>query len=420
LDRASRYSGANLLALVLPFIFLSCASPPPAQTRLISDTQDSYAALAETVPALLVLPASAASPVAQETLHALEEALRRRLVADGKFRPVTMGKWLAASFSRRKAASAFAFLSALREERYSAPLLALCKPHVFGVPGFYGLHLNVFPLAGSLYPVSVLRFFREDEDPAEVAAACLEELSARFLSASGEEGKKRVAVESFRLEFRKLLELESGEFEFIEAPLAVQNGLTLRETDDFFSLLVGYCLAATDMLKVMRLADFSDYARAEEAGRENADYLVRGRLQLSEEVNILYADVYAAGGGAKIFSVRHPFQGSGLKTVWEACREAASRIIEHLFPAQAFGRVPPLAAEGRGFFHNSMLIGQDSLEHYLLPRGMHEIRVGSYLREATAGKEEQTGAEVFYVLLDTESKIFRGRQGEYVWNLLKK
>jgi hypothetical protein len=409
-------------ALVLPFIMLSCASPPEAQLRTLTDAQDSYAALAETVPALLVLPASAASSVPQETVHALEEAFRRRLVAAGKLKPVTMGKWLASTFGRRKAANPFAFLSSLREERYTVPLLALCKPHVFGVPGFYGLHLNVFPFADSPYPISVLRFFREEEDPGEVLEACLEELFARLPFPRKEEGKKRVAVESFRLEFRKLLELESGEFEFIGAPLAVQSGLALREGDDFFSLLLGYCLAATDMVRVMRLADFSDYADTSRAGAGDADYIVRGRVQLSDEVNILYADVYAPGGGAKILGVRHPFQGSSLQIVWEACREAAALIIENLFPGSAFGGVPPLSAEGRGFFHNAMLIGRDRLARYLLPRGMHEIRLGSYLRQdgEPSGGEQEPAAEVFYVLLDTENRIFRGRQGEYVWNLLKK
>ncbi|MCL1818870.1 MAG: hypothetical protein FWG35_08050, partial [Spirochaetaceae bacterium] len=274
------------------------------------------------------------------------------------------------------------------------------------------------PFAGSPYPVSVLRFFREGEE-AEALSACLEELYARFFARR--EDKKRVAIESFGLEFRKLLELESGEFEFIAAPLVVHSGITLREGDDFYSLLVGYCLAATDMVEVMPLADFADYAEAKALSAE-ADYLVRGRVQLSEEMNVLFVEVFAAGTGTRLLGLRHPFRESGLAAVWEACREAAFLIIENLFPAAAFGQTPPLAAEGRGFFRNSMLIGRDRLERYLLPRGMHEIRLGSYLRqdEPPGEGEDKSSPRVFYVLLDTENRIFRDREGEYVWNLLRK
>jgi hypothetical protein len=162
----------------------------------------------------------------------------------------------------------------------------------------------------------------------------------------------------------------------------------------------------------MRLADFSDYAESAAAAGA-ADYIIRGRVQLSDEMNILYADVYAAQGGAKLLGVRHPFRESGLKDIWDACQEAAAVIIENIFPAQAFGRVPRLAAKGSGFFRLGRFIGWDSLGRYVLPRGMHEIQTGSYLAP-------DNNSEVFHVLLDTEDRLFLNREGEYVWNLLKK
>ena len=418
-----RCSGIKLWAFVLPFIFFACVSEPEAELRVITETQDKYAALAETVPGLLVLPGAASSGVAPEVLHALEDGLRRQLAGGGKFKPLTMGRWLAAAYGSQKAAGPFALLTSLREERYPVPLQGLCKMYVFYTGDHYGVYLSVFSFSGSLYPVSVLRFFREGEDAARIASACLEEAYARFFVPRRGEGRKRLAIESFSLEFRKLLELESGEFEFIAAPLSVQQGHTLREGDDYFSLLVGYCLAAADMFEVMRLAELSGYAGTS-AGTA-ADYLLRGRVQLSAEMNILYADLYAASGGQRLASLRHPFKGSGLKAVWDACREVSALIIESIFPAGAFGQVPPLEAPGRGFFCNNMLVGRDSLERCFLPRGMYEIRTGSYLRQdddVSAGRAdgEERHPRVFYVLLDRETRVFYDREGEYLWNLLRK
>jgi hypothetical protein len=129
-------------------------------------------------------------------------------------------------------------------------------------------------------------------------------------------------------------------------------------------------------------------------------------------MNVLYADVYAPGNGAKIAGVRHPFTDPGFKNIWDACQEAAALIVERLFPPESFGAVPPLEARDQGFFAHNMFIGWDRIRRYILPRGLHEIVTGSYLRRMEG--------DPFYVLLDTENKVFTGREGRYVWNLLRK
>jgi hypothetical protein len=382
------------------------------EIRVVSDAQDSYAGLPETVPAMILLPVAITSQIPQSMVRTLEEELRRQLVNDKRLKPVTMGKWLASAFGQRKADNPFELFAAIRAEQYTVPLQVLCRPSMFRSQDYFVVHLDVFSLAGTPYPVSVLRFFREEENISQVVSACLEELYLRFFLPGRGAAKKRIVVDSFKLEFRKLLELESGEFEFIGTPFISQYGMPLREGDDFFSLLLGYSLAATDMVQVMRLADFSDYAGDRNISLSQADYIIRGRVQLSDEMNVLYADVYAPGGGAKIAGIRHPFKEPGFKNIWDACQEAAALITGRLFPPESFGVVPPLEARDQGFFAGNMFIGWDRVPRYVLPRGMHEIATGSYLR--------QTEDEVFYVLLDTENRVFTGREGKYVWNLLKK
>ncbi|MDR1624925.1 MAG: hypothetical protein LBT33_00155 [Spirochaetia bacterium] len=411
------YAVVFLVALAPPFLFLvGCASQPP-EAIVVSDAQDAYDALPAGLPALALLPAWAASGVPRETLAGLEEELRRQLVFGGKFRPVTMGKWLDSAFTRPRAEGPFVLLAALREERYPAPLEALCKPSVF-VGGGYGiLHLVFFPLAGSPYPFAVMRFFREGEDIKPLVAACLEELPLRLAAArrEAETGKKRVVLEGFALEFRKLLELESGEFEFIGAPFITQQGFVVREGDDFFSFFLGYGLEASGLVRVMPGAALGDYAEGGKRDPARADYLVRGRVQLSDQMNILYAEVVEASGGGVLLGLRHPFRGTDFRSIWDACQEAARLILEGLHPPGSLVRLPPLAAAGRGFFRDGMLIGWDRLERAVLPKGMYEIRTGSPLRQGG-----DPWAKTFYVLLDRENLVFEDREGKYVWNLLQK
>jgi hypothetical protein len=406
-----------LLAFASFFLFAGgCASQPP-EPFVISDAQDNYDALPAGLPAIAILPVSAASGVSRETVLDLEDELRRQLAWGGRFKPVTMGKWLDSAFTRSRAANPFILLAALREERYPAPLRALCKPSVFISQGYHILHLNVFPLTGSPYPLNIIRFFREGREIKPLIAACLEELSLRFDEAvrEPETGKKRIILESFTLEFHKLLELESGEFEFISAPFITQHGLILRDSDDFFSLFLGYGLGASGLVRVMRSAGLADYAESGKGNPATADYLIRGRVQLSDEMNILYADVLETSGRNVLPGVRHPFRGTDFKSIWNACQEAACLILESLYPPGSLVRVPPLSAWGSGFFRDAMLIGWDRLDYMVLPKGMYEIKTGPLV-----GQGGETPEKTFYILLDTETLVFEDREGKYVWNLLRK
>ncbi|MDR2588998.1 MAG: hypothetical protein LBC67_06180 [Spirochaetales bacterium] len=394
--------------------FAGCSSSPPSlpvEVKVITETQDRYDALPETLPAVILLPAAASSAVPAAITAVVEDELRRQLAAGKKLKPIGMGKWLAVNFARRKAENPFAFLAALRQEQYALPVAALCMPELFRCEDYFVLHLAFYPLDGTSYPVSVLRYFRGEKEISLMLSACLEEAYNRFFLVRRGEGKKRVVVEAFKLEFRKLLELESGEFEFIEAPLVTQYGNALREGDDFFSLLFAYSLAATDLFQVMRLADFSSYAGGSGVGAGQADYVLRGRLQLADEINVLYVEVYSPGG-ARLAGFRLPFKNPTLKKIWDVCQEGAARVAQSVLPEEKLGRVPPLDVEGGEFFSQGMFTGWDSLPGLVLPRGMRVIT-------AVSG-EMQAVRKVFYILLDGEALVFTDREGEYLWNLLKK
>jgi hypothetical protein len=144
-----------------------------------------------------------------------------------------------------------------------------------------------------------------------------------------------------------------------------------------------------------------------------------------------------------------------LKNIWNAYREISVKIIEVLSPVSNYGIVPSLNAPERGLYVNNMFAGWDTIDNFILPKGMHEIHTGSYFRAGTLmhgferplflvteedepnffeklfkkdkKKEEpiivlpkKTGADTFYVLLDTMDRMFADREGEYVWNFLNK
>ena len=444
---------------MLFFLLAGCATEP-AEVLVVSDTQDKYTALPDTLPAVIMLPTAATSLVLPDTIRSYDDELRKQLVHDGRLKPLLMGKWLATTFAQNRAVNPFEVFTSIRAEQYTVPLQAVCKTFIFRSEDYYVIQLNVFSLDANPYPVNVLRFFQDEKDIPNIVSACLEEMYARFFVQNRGAGKKRIAMESFKLDFLKLLAMESGEFEFIAAPLVTQYGLTLREDDDFFSVITGYLFAATDMFQVMRFSDFSEYSGTGAITASHADYIIRGRIQLADEINILYVDVYTTEDNIKIVTVKHPFKDPSLKNIWDACQAAVSLIVENILPSDSYGFVPPLEVPEHGFYYKNMFIGWDNLKHYTLARGMHEITTGSYLRQtedeniplednassslsgltamipkpgislpqtpsatekkSATKKKESSVTKVFYILLDTENRIFTDREGEYVWNLLKK
>jgi hypothetical protein len=397
-------------------------SKEPQEIKVVTDMQDRYAAL--TVPALIMLPVTASSAVPGEITQYLGEILPRRLVSDGKLRPVTMQKWLFSTFNETKAKGPFELLDALKAERYTVPLQYIGKPYIFKCENYFVLTLDLYPFA-TYYPVTTVRFFAGKEDLDKVLTSCLDELYARLASVQ-RDGKKRVVVQGFKLDFLKLVALESGEFEFIPTPFIEQHAVALREGDDYFSRILAYTLASTNLFQSLRTTDFADYAEPGVVANR-ADYVIQGRVQLSAEMCVLYVDLFDSRETAKILSIKYPLERFSLKDVWDAYQDVSTRIVSSVYGADTYGKVSTLTEKGRGFYLDSMFIGWDTLENFILPKGMYSITTGSYYRAETTHsafesvkRQTNPGVGTYFIFLDTLDHVFTDRDGEYAWNLLKK
>jgi hypothetical protein len=422
---------------------------PEIIVEKVSDMQDRYNTMSSTSPGMIMLGTSAATIVPKELTLKIDEELSRQLTLGGKIKPVLIQKWLASTFFETKANNPFSLMHAIKTENYSVPLQYICKPYVFQVEKYFILHVNVYSLSmnATPYPVSILRMFETMEDIPTVIEVMLEEMHMRMSEANRGANKKRIVIDSFSLDFLKLVALESGEFEFINAPFIDQYGVSLRDGDDFFSLMLGYILSTTQLYEVMRPADFSDFAISSAYDISMIDYFIEGSVQLSAELSVLYVIVRDARNNSAAAIIQYPLHDCSLKNIWNAYREISVQIIASIEDESNYGIVPPLKAEERGMFINNMFAGWDDMHHLILPKGMHEIQTGSYTREGssltgiehpniddpvlqienTEEENEQAaplqkdfGVETFYVLLDTMDRIFTDREGEYVWNFLNK
>lgn len=418
---------------------------PEIIVKNLTDLQDRYNSMSPTIPGMVMLGTIATTIVPVEMPGEIDRELARQLVMGGKIKPISIQKWLTSTYYGKKANNPFTLMNAIKAEHYAVPLQFICKPYIFKCEDYYILHVNFYSLTGTAYPVSVLRLFETSGDIPAVIGAILDEMQLRMYEQNRGANKKRIVVENFRLDFLKLVALDSGEFEFIQAPFINQYGVALRDGDDFFSLLLGYSLASTSLYQVIRPADFSDFAASAGLDSNVADYIIQGRVQLSAELSVLYVTVRDVKNNSTVITIKYPLHDCSLKNIWNAYREISIKITSAISPSSGFGIVPNLSAPERGMYINNMFVGWDSVDYLVLPKGMHQVYTGSYFRSGSSldgferpivqeepdkkGKkkndepppvEKEPGIGTFYVLLDTMERVFTDREGEYVWNFLKK
>lgn len=417
----------------------------PVEIKVITEMQDRYDSIGEDIPAMVMLDSTGTSIIPTDFLLRIDTELPRLLVNRGRVKPISMKGYFTQEYEK-KASSPFAFMDALNAESYSVPLEYICKPYVFQSDAYYAITLNFYSLsAKTYYPVTVLRLFESYDDIPSVLIACLEEMEYRLFEENRGTGQKRIVVEEFSLSFLQIVELETEEFEFISVPFTKNYGIPLRDGDDYFSLIMGYVLSTTDMFQVMRLSDFSEFADTGDVTLRQADYSVQGKVQLSEQLSVLYVDVKNLRDNTLLVSIQYPLRDCTLKNIWNVYRDISSYLINVIVEEDSFGYVPFLEAEGRAFYANDMFIGWDSLEGQIFQKGLNEIYTGSYYRQGSENfryekeltsdleekfqevKSEDSIDEavdeiigVYYVFLDTIDQMFTDREGQFLWNLLKK
>jgi len=385
----------------------------PVETRVVTDLQDRYDALV--APGIIMLPVSGMSAVSSDVTAHVERELHRQLVNAGRMRPVSIDRWLLATYSANRANNPFVIMNAILAEQFILPVRYMGKPFVFKDGDYHYFVLHVF-LLETRYPMTIFRRFAAPDSIEKMIAQSLAELHTRLSQPVGFDARHRIVMDDFSLEFFQLVDLPGGGFIFAPMPYIEKNGVILRAGDDFFSRMLGYILETTNFFRVMQIGDFRAYSNAIiPANTVWVDYRIRGRVLLSAHESILHVDVINVRTGANVLSLRYPLVSFSFDNVWNAYRSLSVQIVERLSDSESYGVVPALSSPGRGFFANDMFVGWDTLENFVLPRGLHVISIGSrYHVEYQRGRVNS-----YHVILENRTAVYADAVGRRILNLLQ-
>lgn len=409
-------------AIVIFFVFYASLSAPCAlfsagilqfEPKVVTELQDRYNALV--APGVVMFPAGGTSAVSADLLFKLDKELHKQLVNTGKMRPVSMNQWLQETYGGNKVDNPFLLMNGITAEQYVQPLGYIAQPTVFRDGQDYYFLLYLYSLE-NYYPITVFRKFTVSTH-ADMISSCIEEMNTRLFPPPVRGIKKRVVIDDFNLEFYQLVQIGSGEFDFVSTPFVEENKVVFRQGDDFFKRILGYALETTNLFQVMPAGDFKAYSNtAIPRTTTVVDYRIQGRVLLSSNESLLSVNLTDVRSGASILELRYVLNKYSFEGVWRAYRTLALRMVETLFSAEQYGVVPMIQSSGKSFFANNMYVGQNTLEYFVLPRGSHIISTGTPYRM----EQNSQSVNLFYTILESENNVYTGTAGRRIWNLLHK
>ena len=196
-----------------------------------------------------------------------------------------------------------------------------------------------------------------------------------------------------------------------------------------FSRLFSYLLYTTEMVQAVSAIDLNQYVNTEYNTYEYADYVISGRVQLTDQINIFHISLHDAKTNKLIKEVKFFNPDFSMAGLWDSYHNIIYSLADSIFGEDQYGVGPDIKTPGQGLFINNIFLGWDRLEKCVLPKGKHFIYTGDYLKpdSSVSVKDKSKTTDIngnlyrsFFLFLDDRNWIFRGKDGERVWKLLEK
>lgn len=392
--------------------------------------QTKYDSLTEVVPAYIMLHATGTSMISPEILEAFQDKLYRSMINTEQLKPVLLDKWLITKYGLEKEKNIHAFINALADERYPCLVVGVCNPFLFATSDGYAIALSFYRFSDKGFPITVFRKIDNLGQCTEALNAMMKEYLAITTQKTNELfKKKKIVVKPFVLESRKYLGQTGGEFDYIPSTFIEQDGVLIRSTDDFYSRLLAYSLYTTQMVDAVSALDVQQYVDPNFNTYDFADYYIEGRIQLTDQINIFHIALFNANTKKEICNIKYFSSDFSLDGIWIANSNIVYSLAEGIFGKGNYGICPDINVPGQGMYLNNVFIGWDRLEKCILPKGKHFIYTGDYfnpdanMQLKNKDKAVDINGDIyrsFFLFLDDRNWLFRGKDGERVWNLLEK
>lgn len=394
-------------------------------SKNVINMQEYYDNLSELVPAVILFSPDCTTGVSDDMLESFLTELKLQMVLNSYFKPVSMAKFLDGKYAEKKERNLFQFFYGIKEERYQVNLRGICKPKIFKCGNSYVVYIALLPFDNLGYPITSLRVIKTEREMKDAVSNCLFELNV--LMQKHNTGKVKLAVNPFEISCRTLVEQKTGEFDFIKTSFSNQEGIELKETDDMFSYILAHQATATGLYSATPMGMIPEYAAEKTTSASisaQSDYLINTRLVLSDKMNIITLNLIKTDSGVLVKTAKYFTKRLDVEEVWKFTNYFLAEITKSIYSEKNYRILTDISAKGKAFYKNGMFIGWDSIDNFPIAADKSIINTGtmaiSDINDNPDNYYSKKNDDLFVFVNNNEIKIFRGREGTYVWNLLEK
>lgn len=394
-------------------------------SKNVIDMQGYYDDLSEMIPAVILFFPDCTAGVSSDMLENFYTELKLQMVLNSYFKPVSMSKYLDGKYSEKKEKNFFQFFYGIKNERYQVNLRGICKPKIFKCGSNFIVYIAIFPFDNGGYPITSLRIIKTEKEIKSAVLNCLMELNS--LMQKHDLRKIKIAVNPFEISCRTLVEQKTGEFDFIKTSFSNQEGIELKEADDFFSYVFSHQATATGLYSANPMGILPEYVNGaviSSAVSNYADYIINTKLVLSDKMNIINMNLIRSDSGVMVKTVKYFTKKIDIEELWKFTNYFLAEITKSIYSEKNYKLLNSIPFRGKAFYKGGMFIGWDSIDNFPIPAEKTIINTGTTMISDINNNPDNyysnKNADLFVFVNNNELKIFRGREGAYVWNLLEK
>lgn len=386
-----------------------------------------YSELPETTPVVAILPPESTSGVDEAFLEELFQEIIYNMIVDGNFKPGAINKWLAATYGNKKIKSIFELVRDLGRYQLPSFFYGLCKSSVYRIGEKYVINISIYSLTKNGYPISAVRVIDSSMELHNAVKWALKDLS--MLTIQKQLNAPHVVFAPFDIQCTTLIEQNSGIFDFVSTPYSNQLDIEIKTTDDFYSNLLAYQAQIPGLFNASIINPVKDVISTgsdvnPKDMKQYADYLVKGTVILSNKYDVIRIQLISTTTGEPVKTFNYVSKTLSVEELFTINFTCVSDICKTILPPDNFVVIPSISQKDSSYYFNDMYAGTKKIENIPVKSGKIIIYTGDiYTSDITKNpnrNSKNSNNDIYIYSENDKIQIFKGREGEYVWNLLEK
>ncbi len=388
--------------------------PEPEEVPTLQEIFDE---MPDTIPAIAITKPEIDGGVDLYAARDIINSLISVFIKQGIYRPHSINNWLDDAYPGNED-NISELIKRVAKEEFEVETVMTSSFRM--IDGQILLRLGFYHLKYPDTPVYFMRYFRNMSEWEGLLPGLLKEMELRVNDSSLPLTSSSVYIKNFPAELLLYSALSSGEFEYTKISILKLGNQDFRADEDVIKDLLTYEFYSMKLVNVVA-DDMMEYRK--DNGKSPCQYIVDGKLRISEKAQMLFFKVYkqnSSGKSSLILENEVPIEGITIASIQDSLRYITKFVNNEIMSDKDLDKVSynsfNLSRWGDVLFYNNCYIGNPSQVNFCLPIGFNYFSVLPYDKKGlwNPGNIDKPNAAVFVSPLDGLAKIYESDEAKHL------